>query len=74
MKEVSLIKLPGNGNLASNEAHGCNSSVATVKMQEMQPQLDWNAEYISSLKGYQFLSHSNDWNFQCCFVSQAYPH
>ena len=40
MKEVVLIKLPGNGNLELNGAHDCNSSVATVKMQKMQPHLD----------------------------------
>ena len=41
MKEVTLIKLPGNGNLASSDGHVCNSSVATIKMQKMQPHLDW---------------------------------
>ena len=40
MKEVALIKLPGNGSLALSEAHVCNSSVATIKMQKMQPHLN----------------------------------
>ena len=41
LKEVVLIKLPGNGNLESSYAHVCSSSVAAIKMKKMQPCLDW---------------------------------